>query len=161
MTGFPIQNTSKDQPDPIRERFDALVDEAQELIDSLSVLSGQQRHAIEGGDVAQIVEAVAQREPVVRAIVRVGEELAAFIEDPKALAGIDEQHRTQALLRIAGIEHAMKRLRERDAQDQQQMERTRTQLARQLAGMGAGKTALRAYSSRSQTPDPIMQDREG
>ena len=129
---------AQDRADLLAARLEALLAETGSLVDQLEAVGDQQHHAIESGQVRQIVEIVETREPLVRSLVRVGEELNAFI-----------------------YEHTMKRLRERDAQDQQCMEQARDQIASQLAGMGSGKHALRAYSTRSQTPNPIMQDRRG
>lgn len=142
-------------------RLGSLVDEAQSLMDQLCAISTGQSEAIEVGDVAQIVEIVVKREPVVQGLVSVGEEIGAFIENPDAIAKVSTQERDEAMRRIALIEHAMKRLRERDAHDQKQMEAARDKMAGQLASMGTNQNALRAYSSRTGTPNPILQDREG
>ena len=142
-------------------RLSSLVDEASSLMDQLSTLSEAQRESVTKGDVEQIIEVVSAREPVVRQIVRVGEEIGAFINDPKMVSRLSDTDRDAALKRIALIEHAMKRLRERDAQDQVRMEEARDGLANQLSGMGAGQSALRAYSTKAKTPNPILQDRKG
>lgn len=151
----------EDQSSLLAARLGALLDEAGTLVDQLGAVGEQQSHAIESGQVRQIVEIVATREPIVRALVRVGEELGALIEDDSTRAMLGDEVMERALRRMAVYEHTMKRLRERDARDQQRMERTRDQLASQLAGMGSGKSALRAYSLRPQTPNPTMQDRRG
>lgn len=142
-------------------RVEALLDEAQALIDRLGLISASQRDAVESGDVVRIVEVVAQREPLVRAIVRVGEEIGALVENPRLVAMLPDDQRTGALGRIGALEHTMKHLREQDAHDQQLMERARDRLAEQLSGMGTGKTALKAYSARPANPNPTMQDRRG
>lgn len=142
-------------------RLSTLVDEAQSMMDQLCTLSAGQSEAIQSGDIARVVEIVVGREPVVQNIVRVGEEIGAFIADPAMISTISDEDRASALKRISSIEHAMKRLRERDAQDQRLMEMARDGLADQLAEMGAGQNALRAYSKRSGTPNPILQDRQG
>jgi len=142
-------------------RFDALLDEVGTLVEQLEAVSEQQHHAIKTGQVSQIVEIVATRDPLVRSLVEKGEELGAFIENGDARAAMGNEYMERALRRIAVCEHAMKRLRDRDAQDQRKMEDARDEIASQLAGMGSGKSALRAYSSRSYTPNPTMQDRQG
>lgn len=151
----------EDQPALLGARLGSLLDEAGTLVEQLEAIGEQQHHAIESGQVRQIVEIVATREPIVRALVRVGEELGAFIEDDSIRAVLGDEVMERALRRMAVYEHTMKRLRERDAQDQRRMERARDQLASQLAGMGSGKSALRAYSPKPQTPNPTMQDRRG
>lgn len=152
---------AQDRADLLAARLEALLAETGSLVDQLEAVGDQQHHAIESGQVRQIVEIVETREPLVRSLVRVGEELNAFIEDRDARTALGDEIMERALRRIAIYEHTMKRLRERDAQDQQCMEKARDQIASQLAGMGSGKNALRAYSTRSQTPNPIMQDRRG
>jgi hypothetical protein len=147
--------------DAYSARLNALVDEAQVLMDQLCSISEGQGDAIKSGDIAQVVEIVVNREPVVQSIVRVGEEIGAFIADPSMIDRVDDADRAAALGRISSIEHAMKRLRERDAKDQQLMEEARDGLADQLAGMGTNQNALRAYSNRTGTPNPILQDRQG
>ena len=142
-------------------RLNALVDEAAMLMDQLGAISTDQHQAVESGDVAQIVEVVSKREPIIRGLVCVGEEIEAFINNPQAIASVGKDACADALDRIAKIEHAMKKLRERDARDQKRMESTRDALAEQLGSMGKGKNALRAYTSRSSTPNPILQDRQG
>lgn len=142
-------------------RLDSLLGEAATLIDQLQGVGAEQRLAVESGQVSQIVEVVAKREPIVRSIVRVGEELGAFIENPASKGGVGEKALNAALLQIAGFEHTMKRLREQDHEDQAKMERSRDQLAAQLSSMSTGQSALRAYSSRTPAPNPTMQDRRG
>ncbi|HSG63805.1 MAG TPA: flagellar export chaperone FlgN [Gammaproteobacteria bacterium] len=155
------QPDAQDHAALLAARLDALLEEAGTLVDQLEAVGEQQHHAIESGQVHQIVEIVETRDPLVRSLVRVGEELNAFIEDGDARACLDDDVMERALRRIAIYEHTMKRLRERDAKDQQLMEQARDKIASQLASMGSGKNALRAYSSRSTTPNPIMQDRRG
>lgn len=161
MTAPESKAEPQDQIALLESRLESLLDEAGVLVDQLQAVGAEQRHAVESGQVQQIVEVVAKRDPIVQSMIRVGEELGAFIEDPTTKTTICEQTLNGALLRIAGYEHTMKRLREQDARDQAQMEQTRDKLAAQLAGMGSGKSALRAYSSRSSTPNPIMQDKRG
>lgn len=161
MTAPESNAEQQDQIALLESRLESLLNEAGELVDQLQAVGAEQRHAIESGQVQQIVEVVAKRDPIVQSMIRVGEELGAFIEDPATQAVISEQTYSGALLRIAGYEHTMKRLREQDARDQAQMEKTRDKIAAQLAGMGSGKSALRAYSSRPATPNPIMQDKRG
>jgi len=151
----------EDQSALLAARLGTLLDETGTLVDQLGAIGEQQSHAIETGQVRQIVEIVATREPIVQALVRVGEELGALIEDSSTRTMLGDEVMERALRRMAVYEHTMKRLRERDAQDQQRMERARDQLAAQIAGMGAGKSALRAYSPMSRSPNPTMQDRRG
>ena len=142
-------------------RLHSLIDEAQVFMDQLGTMGEQQSQAIESGDVVQILELVGSREPIVRGLVDVGEEIGAFIQDPDAINKVSVEQREDAMGRIAKIEHAMKRLRERDASDQVQMQAVRDQMAGQLSSMGTGQSALRAYSARTGTPNPILQDRQG
>ena len=147
--------------EPHGTRLNSLVDEAQALMDQLGAISDGQHYAIRSGDIAQVLEVISKREPVVNGLVSVGEEIEAFIKDPGMLAKVPSDERSAALERITLIEIAMGKLREHDAQDQKIMESTRDGLASQLAGMGTGKSALRAYSSRTSTPNPTLHDRQG
>ncbi len=142
-------------------RLNSLVDEAKMLMDRLGEIAAGQREAIESGEIEQIVEIVTKREPIVRGLVCVGEEIDALINDPKTLALVNAHDRSKAYERIASIEHAMKKLRQQDAQDQELMESIRDRLAGELSLMGTGISALRAYTTRSGTPNPILQDRHG
>ena len=142
-------------------RLDSLVDQAQDLMGQLSAVSNGQGMAIESGDIAKVVEIVTIREPIVRGLVNVGEEIGAFIQDPKMISKMSQRDQDGALKRIALIELAMKRLREQDAKDQGLMEAARDAMANELASMGTNQSALRAYSGRSATPNPILQDRQG
>ena len=143
-----------------RSRLNGLVDQAGELMDQLAEISAGQSEAIQAVDVERVVDFVSRREPIVRRLVVVGEEIAAVIE---AIDGGGQSHseHQDALLKITSIEHAMKRLREQDARDQQLMEEARDRLASQLASTGTNQSALRAYSSRGGTPNPVLQDRQG
>jgi hypothetical protein len=156
-------NTSpnEDHAAMLQSRLESLLEEAGTLIDQLEAVGARQRQAVESEQVQQIVEIVSIREPIVQGMIRVGEELGAFIEDPGTRTTLGQQTLERALRRIASFEHAMKLMRERDAQDQQHMEQTREKLAVQLAGTGTGRNALRAYSTRNQQPNPIMQDKRG
>jgi len=161
MTAPESHTEKQEQTAMLKSRLESLLDEAGTLVDQLQAVGAEQRHAIESGQVQQIVEVVAKRDPIVQSMIRVGEELGAFIEDPTTKSALSEQTLSSVLLRIAGYEHTMKRLREQDAKDQVLMEQTRDKLAAQLAGMGSGQSALRAYSSKSTPPNPIMQDKRG
>lgn len=161
MTTPETHNQHQDQPALIESRLDSLLTEAGDLIDQLQAVGAEQRHAVESGQVQQIIEVVAKREPIVQSMIRIGEELGAFIEDPTTKQTIPERVLNGALLRIAGYEHTMKRLREQDAKDQLLMEQARDKIASQLAGMGSGQSAMRAYSSKSKATNPIMQDKRG
>lgn len=153
--------SAEDQSALLRARLDALLEQTGTLIEQLQAVSDQQRQAVESEQVQQIVEVVAIREPIVRSMVQVGDELGAFIEDPSTQQMLGKPTLERALRQIASYEHAMKLMRERDAQDQQRMEQTRAKLVRQLSGTGTGKSALRAYSSKNTNPNPIMQDKRG
>ena len=142
-------------------RLQSLIDEAQSLMDKLDSLSEGQRDAIESGDVDQIVEIIKSREPIVRGLVCVGEEIGVLIDNPKMLGAIEQSQRKNALDRIALIEESMTKLRKRDQEDQILMETTRDRIAEQLSGMGNNQSALRAYSSKAKTPNPILHDRQG
>ena len=146
---------------PQRARLDSLIEQAQSLMAQLVTLSKDQSQVIESGDVAQIIEIVSLREPVVQGLVSVGEEIGAFIENKQAMESLQSKDRDEAFSRIASIEETMKLVRDRDAQDQRAMEKARDSMSGQLAVMGTNRSALKAYSSRSGTPGPILQDREG
>ncbi len=152
---------SPDQDALLASRLEVLLEQAGELIEQLETISEQQRHAIESAQVSQIVEVVANRDPLVQSMLRVGEELRTYIEDERVRSVVGVSVMENALHRVASFEHKMKHLRERDARDQELMERTRDALARQLSGMNSGTSALRAYSTRSQSPNPTMQDKRG
>ena len=160
MTKADEQSLS-DQDAVLASRLETLLQQASELIDQLEAISEQQRHAIESAQVTQIVEVVAKRDPLVQSMLRVGEELRIYIEDDRVRSAIGVGVMEDALHRVAGIEHKMKHLRERDAKDQELMEKTRDSLARQLSGMSTGTNALRAYSTRSKSTNPTMQDKKG
>lgn len=153
--------SAEDQSALLHARLEALLEQAGTLIDQLQAVADQQRHAVESEQVQQIVEVVAIREPIVRSMVQVGDELGAFIEDKATQQAIGKPTLERAMRQISSFEHAMKLMRERDAQDQQRMELTRNKLARQLAGTGTGKNALRAYSTKPVNPNPTMQDKQG
>jgi len=143
------------------ERINSLIDQAQKLMDRLCAIGEEQRDAIRSGEVDRMVEMVATREPIVRTLVRVGEEIGAFLEDPGMVSRLSDTDRVNALGRIDSIRQVMESLRARDEQDQKLMEKTRDGLADQLATTGTNQSALRAYSGRSSTPNPILQDRQG
>jgi flagellar biosynthesis/type III secretory pathway chaperone len=143
------------------DRLSLLVDRAQSLVNQLDALSASQSEAISSGQVEQIIELVTTREPLVSEIVTVGEEIGAILSDPEFGSRLNEQVHAQTLDQISQIESVMHRLRDRDAQDQKRMETTRDELAGQLVEMGSAQSALRAYSGRSGTPNPILQDRQG
>jgi len=161
---MPKSNTTRsadDQSALLHARLEALLEQTGSLIEQLEAVGNQQRHAVESEQVQQIVEVVAMREPIVRRMVEVGDELGAFIEDKSTQQMIGKATLERAMRQIASYEHAMKLMRERDTHDQDRMERTRAKLVRQLAGTGTGKNALRAYSTKPTSPNPIMQDKEG
>ncbi|MGV6814881.1 MAG: hypothetical protein ACWA5W_07740 [Phycisphaerales bacterium] len=143
------------------DRLGSLIEQADSLMGQLKSLSKEQALVIESGDVAQIIEMVSLREPIVQGLVLVGEEIGAFIENTEAMAQLSAAQRREALSQIAAIEGSMKEVRQQDERDQAAMEKVRDAMADQMSMMGAGQNALRAYSSRPSAPNPILQDRQG
>ncbi|MEM9372763.1 MAG: hypothetical protein AAGA55_03890 [Planctomycetota bacterium] len=105
-----------------------------------------------------IVLALAQREPLVRELAGLGDELAAILNDPGAVRELGEHEHRQIRARMGELEQVMARIRERDRETRATLQRRRDGLADQIASVNIHRGAARAYSGGNHPVNPTVQD---
>jgi hypothetical protein len=161
---FKLTTDSADPLGPTERWWPALqgaLTRQRELAEQLAELSVQQSALVAQRDVEQVLALLAQREPVVRAMVAINAELEPFTPHmPKVLAALGAEQRSELESLIAQIDEAVEVVRERDRADHAQLETMRTVIATELAEIHASKGAVSAYAGQASNA-PKFQDRQG
>lgn len=108
-----------------------------------------------------VVELLAQREPLVVELARLGDEMAAILDDPQSARVLGESEHGRIRSCLQQLEQVMGRIRERDKQARATLQRRRDELAERLASMKTSSVALRAYAGGGRAVNPTMQDSRG
>ncbi len=108
-----------------------------------------------------LVELLAQREPLVGELARLGDELAAILDDPASARALGADEHAQIRERLGQLESVMARIRERDTRARASLQRRRDELAARLATVNTGSGAARAYAGAGRANNPTIQDARG
>jgi hypothetical protein len=127
----------------------------------LDELSGSISTRIHEDDPAPLVALLAQREPLVSDLARLGDELTAILDDPASARALGHAEHTQIRERLGQLSQVMARIRERDRQARTELQRRRDDLARRLATVNVASGASRAYSGSHRPANPTVQDTRG
>lgn len=127
----------------------------------LDELSGSISARIHEEDPAPLVALLAQREPLVSDLARMGDELAAILDDPASARALGQAEHTQIRDRLGQLGQVMQRIRERDKQARAELQRRRDELAKRLATVNTASGASRAYSGSNRPMNPTVQDSRG
>lgn len=112
-------------------------------------------------DPQELVALLSEREPLVGQLARLGDELAAILDDPSSARVLGQAEHTQIRERLGQLEEVMGRIRERDKRARGELQRRRDDLALRLASVNTATGAARAYSGSSRPSNPTMQDTRG
>lgn len=108
-----------------------------------------------------VVALLAEREPLVSELARLGEELSAILDDPASARSLGQDEHTQIRERLAQLEQVMARIRERDRKARTDLQRRRDELAGRLVTANTAGAANRAYSGSGRGVQPTVQDSRG
>lgn len=143
-------------------RMALLVREQRDLCVQLESLSVAQSAMVEGGDTDGVLEVLGQRQRVIDRMSHVNEDLAPLRERREellAVLGQAERHTVQMF--ISEINELVERVRTRDEQDRDTMERRRAGIAGEITGVTRARGAVAAYSGARTHSGPRFQDRQG
>lgn len=112
-------------------------------------------------DPAELLRLLADREPLVVRLARLGDELTAILDDPESARQLGQAEHQQIRDRLGQLEQVMARIRERDKQARSAMQRRRDAMAEQLATVSVARGAVRAYSGQGAGVRPTVQDTHG
>lgn len=127
-------------------------------LDELSAAIGVRVHEEEP---EALIALLGEREPLVGELARLGDELAAILDNPASARALGEREHTQIRERLGQLEQVMGRIRERDRQARSELQRRRDELADRLASVSNARGAVRAYSGMDRGVNPTVQDSRG
>ncbi len=127
-------------------------------LDELSNTIGLRAHEDEPGE---LVRMLGEREPLVVGLARLGDELAAILDDPASARSLGQAEHAQIRTRLGQLEQVMARIRERDKQARAALQRRRDAMADQLGSISVARGAAKAYGGRGGPVNPTMQDAQG
>lgn len=142
-------------------RVRALASRMRELclrLDGCSVSIGARVHDEDPG---VLVGLLAEREPLVGELARLGDELGAILDDPASARVLGEQEHAQIRERLGQLEQVMAKIRERDREARGGLSKRRDRLADELASVSNARGAIRAYSGAGRPANPTVQDSRG
>lgn len=108
-----------------------------------------------------LVALLVEREPLVVELARLGDELAAILDDPASARVLGQAEHAQIRDRLAQLEQVMARIRERDQRARAELQRRRDEMAGRLASVNTANGAARAYSGGPRHTYPTVQDSRG
>lgn len=108
-----------------------------------------------------VVALLGEREPLVAELARLGDELAAILDDPTSARALGQAEHSQIRERLGQLEGVMARIRERDRKARAELQRRRDELAGRLASVRTVGAASRAYAGDRSTNSPTIQDTRG
>lgn len=124
-----------------------LLDEQCELCAGLEALSARQSQAVRDGDTDALLGVLGQRQPLVDRVSQINATLEPFRAQRETLLGrLSPVHRDGVVQKVGKIAALVESVRARDDADRAALERQRTQVADELAGLTRGRGAAAAYA---------------
>ncbi|MFK7758779.1 MAG: hypothetical protein AB8C13_02400 [Phycisphaerales bacterium] len=139
------------------ERIDALLAQMRMLCSEIEQIGAQQQKQLEDDELIEFVQTLESRNPKIESLGFAGKQIQSLLDDRSVTPGqvlATQQELSEISALIVGV-------LERDSMQQTIVDQRRSELSKQLSGVGASKNAVRAYSGGNQTPNPTLQDREG
>lgn len=153
-------------PGRLAERLLARIAEHLEVARAIDKLSEAQSLCVRGGDTAGVLDALAQREPLIARVLRLNDELAPLVAalnaGGPAAAGLGPAQVQGVLADLREIDRLMSAISQRDRDDETALSAQRAAVAQQLSGVLTGADALSAYGqlARPAQAQPRFQDRQ-
>lgn len=128
------------------------LDEQHVLCSRLAELGEEQAIHVESGKTDELMRVLGDRQQLLDRIVRINTRLEPFRSRREAIfPRLTDQQRGQIEQRIESIAGLVDRVRRRDDQDRQALEKQRKSVAEELAGIGKLKGAVAAYAGAAET----------
>ena len=141
-----------------------LLNEQAELCAGLEALSARQSQSVRDGDTDALLGVLGQRQPLVDRVTRINAMLEPFRAQREALLPrLAPPQRDGVVQKIGRIAALVESVRARDDADRAALERQRTRVADELAGLARGRGAAAAYAGCSGAAGNTAryQDRKG
>jgi len=155
MTG---QEPSRPAPG---DRARRLVASMREICARLERLCDEHESLMGEGRYDAFVRSLARRADDIARLEHAGKAVDGILNGRDTDSGLGADELTRLRAEVETIGASIARVLERDAALQERVERERDSLASQLSGVGATRSAVRAYSGAARTPNPRLQDRRG
>jgi hypothetical protein len=139
-------------------RVRALAMRMRELCLRLDELSTELSACVVSEEPEAVVALLAEREPVVTELARLGDELSAILDDPASARSLGHGEHAQIRERVAQLAEVMDRIRERDRKARAELQRRRDDLAGRLVQANTAGAANRAYAGSARPFGPTVQD---
>ena len=128
-------------------RMAGLIDDQHAQCVELESLSRAQSAMVEGGDTDGVLDVLGRRQVIIDRITRLSEELVPLRSGrEQMLAALPPTDRDRLRASIEEIARLVERVRLRDEQDREAIERRRASLAGELSGLTRARGAVAAYS---------------
>ena len=136
-----------------------LLDEQLALAGRLESLATRQREHVLRGELADVIDVLARREPIVSDLTAHAEEIEPFVRDARNPASaLDATQRHEVQERLTGIEERLEAVNRLDAHDERALVAMKDALAAEIASLRVSRAAVGAYASGGDST-PMMQDR--
>lgn len=141
-------------------RLERLLERQLGLYGELDALSQMQSDLIESDDPDRLLEVLGRREALVEAILGLNAEMEPLVARWEREGDSSDDVRA----RLAAVQSVARTVAERDERDRAALQRRRDTVADQLASIGRGRGAVKAYGppgGARGSAAPRFQDREG
>lgn len=149
-----------DEPDVWLPRLQRLLADQLDIAKELEGIDARKAAALEGGDMEAYLALLDERQPAITRLTDLNEELKPFADRFALLATSLKEEQREAVYAQAGrLDAALLAITQRDAAESAVLAARRDQVARDLAHVRTGRSALGAYGSREPLP-PQSHDQD-
>lgn len=142
---------------PQNLRVDALLEEMRGLCAEIDAIGLEQQKQLDEGELEAFVTTLHSRNPKIESLAKASMLVEGYLEADGV--GIDQV--ISARKQLDEMSELIGMILKRDAEQQSLVEARRNEISKELTGVGAAKTAMRAYSGSPKQPAPTLQDRKG
>jgi hypothetical protein len=145
-------------------RLAGLLDEQCGLCAQLESLSARQSEAVRAGDTDVLLRVLGQRQSIVDRVSQINASLEPFRSQKESLLGrLGPAQRDGVVQKVGRIAALVESVRARDDADRASLEKQRSRVADELAGLTRGRGAAAAYVNMAVmgAGGPRFQDRKG
>lgn len=168
MTDNRPQERNESPPDPHGDparwapRLERILDQQDALYSELDELGQRQSELIQRGETEELLDVLGTRQ---RVIDQLGAAMEAFQPFGRRwdelMASLPEDRRQRYAQRVEELSGVIRRIADRDQEDQRALERQRAVVADEMASVSRGRSAVAAYGGNRRTSDgPTYQDRQ-
>jgi len=142
-------------------RLQRLIADQLALTAELDAIDARKAAALSICDMETYLATLDERQPVIDAMTALNEELKPFADRFTLLAtGLKDEQREAVFAQAGRLDAALLAITRRDAAEAEVLAERRDEIARELANIRNGRTALGAYGSAQDGPVPQCHDEE-